>query len=555
MDKTTVTVAVRYLRISDDKSGDEHGIKNQDEYTGKLVVDRGYTLADCHGPGTAVAGLFLDNDISASKGKHRPGYQALMHAVERGDLDGGTVVVYQMSRLWRNRGERAAGIELFQKHNVSVIAYKGVSADLTTSYGRMVVGLLGELDTWESEVKAERVSDAQKVQVRAGLHPGGHRPFGWELHPDPARAGSPDPAHRGRLVKPAVHKAEAAALRKAAAELLKGRSLASQVRAVNAEHTTTWGGPWDAASLRRTLMRQRNYGAVPSGAELFTEGECTTEFEPGDLTHADGTPDTGPYAGTAWPAIWSEDTHRRLVAVLDDPKRVTNHARSNKIKALLSHVATCWKCGGPVRSCTKETRDGGRRRVYRCVNHHCFRSLEAADFVVSEWLMRQLEGMTRDQRHALLSGPGDNSGPFADKARELRAKMDKLVKSYLDGTTPDGLYKCHMTSLKAQLANAEKAMAAHSRSPVVADLLLADNVRAAWQELPLDRKRSILRELVWVVIQPGKPGRTLRQGQELTPESAAISVGWNIGEDGGELPGLLDKKTWVPGERERDEDD
>ena len=89
----------------------------------------------------------MDNDISATKAKHRPGYAALLAAIDRGDLDNGFVVCYQMSRIWRNRRERAEGMELFQKHNVSVIAVKGVSADLTTSYGRMVVGLLGELDT------------------------------------------------------------------------------------------------------------------------------------------------------------------------------------------------------------------------------------------------------------------------------------------------------------------------------------------------------------------------------------------------------------------------
>lgn len=552
MTKTTAAVAARYLRISEDKADDEHGIHNQDELTAMLAATGGYALADCHGPG-CEPGLFLDNDISASKAAHRPGYAALMTAVERGDLDGGYILCYQMSRLWRNRTERAHGMALLQKHSVSVIAVKGLSADLTTSYGRLVADVMGSVDSWESDVKAERVSDAQRAQVKAGLHPGGHRPFGFDLRPDPARKDHPDPAHRGRLVKPAIHKSEGAALRKVAAGLLAGRTLASQVRYLNEQHTTTWGGPWTPASLVRTLRRERNYGTVTFNGEMFTEGGYTTG------PFADDLDDPGPYQKTAWPALWSEATHRKLCAVLDDPGRVTNHARSNKLKSLLSSVAVCGRCGAHVKSSTKEARGGGRRHVYRCTNdtgdNRCpgvFRSREAVDYVVTEWLLRQLQGMHRDQRVKLLSGPGDNSGPWQEKARECRVKMDKLIKTYLEGVTPEGLYRSNMTSLKAQLASAEKNMAAHSRSPVVGDLLLASDIRAAWEQLPLDRKRAVLRELVWVTIHPAVPGKTLRTRDDWTPQGARITVAWNL-EAGDDEPFLAPREP-LPGERERDDD-
>ena len=101
-----------------------------------------------------------DNDISATKGARRPGYAALLEDVRTARVD--RVVVFHTSRLWRNRRERAEGIELFAKHRVSIVAAKGPSFDLSTGYGRGLAGLLGEFDTMESEVKGERVQRAAK---------------------------------------------------------------------------------------------------------------------------------------------------------------------------------------------------------------------------------------------------------------------------------------------------------------------------------------------------------------------------------------------------------
>jgi DNA invertase Pin-like site-specific DNA recombinase len=473
------------------------------------------------------AGLFCDNDISASKGKHRPGYAALWAAIERGDLDGGFIVVYQTSRLLRNRRERAEAIDLFKPHRVSIVAYKGPDVDLTSSYGEFAFDIMGAADSWESAVKSERQSDTQRKVVQAGLHPGGQRPFGYNLVPDPARANHHDPAFRDRLIKPVVHKSEAKALRNAAAALLAGASLNSQVQALNEHHTTTWGKGWTAVSLVRTLTRPRNYGTVVYNGEEFSEPVSKdTAYTSGPF--ADDLKDAGPYKGTAWPAIWSEDTHRKLCSLFADPERATNRTGSNKLKSLLSHVAVCGLCGSYMKSGTKGRPNGTRRHIYKCSQggEHVSRSKEACDHIVSEWLLRRLEQMGKDQLARLMNGPGDG-GPFAEKARELRVKMDKLLKSFLEGTTPESLYKSHMTSLKAQLASAEKAMAAHSKAPVVSDLLMTRDIRGAWSALPLDRQRAVLRELVTVTVQPAEPGRTLKPGVKWTADNAKLEIMWH----------------------------
>ena len=156
-----ITRAALYLRISRDKAGDEHGVANQRADAERLAAARGW----------AVTAAYCDNDVSAYSGARRGDYEAMMAAARRGEF--AVIIVFQTSRLWRTRAERAAGIKILQAAGVSVVATKGPSLDMTTAYGRAMAGLLGEFDTMEVEVKSERQQLAYQAQRDAGIrHPG-----------------------------------------------------------------------------------------------------------------------------------------------------------------------------------------------------------------------------------------------------------------------------------------------------------------------------------------------------------------------------------------------
>ena len=167
--------AVIYLRISKDKASDEHGVINQRGEAERLSAARGYQ----------VGAVYCDNDISAFSGARRPGYEAMMAAAARGEFD--VIVLFQTSRLWRTRSERAAGIKILQAAGVSVIATKGPSLDMSTAYGRGMAGLLGEFDTMEVEVKAERQQLAYAAQRDAGIR--ARRPAALRVRGDRGRSG------------------------------------------------------------------------------------------------------------------------------------------------------------------------------------------------------------------------------------------------------------------------------------------------------------------------------------------------------------------------------
>ena len=118
----------------------------------------------------------MDNHISALNGADRPGYRALLAAVERGEV--ARIVAYGLSRLWRNRRERAEAIEMLRRQPLSVTLVKGSDLDLSSAAGRAVAGLLGEMDTMESEIKGERVARAALRRAESG-RANGHVAYGW----------------------------------------------------------------------------------------------------------------------------------------------------------------------------------------------------------------------------------------------------------------------------------------------------------------------------------------------------------------------------------------
>ncbi|MCX5183014.1 recombinase family protein [Streptomyces sp. NBC_00268] len=119
-----------YEGISKADEGDKDGVIRQGEDTAELAERRGIPLQGSR---------FRDNDKSATHGTHRPQYELLMAAVQRGEVD--VIIVYMLGRLWHSRRERAEGIEILRKHEVSVLCVKGPELDLTTAAGRLLAGL------------------------------------------------------------------------------------------------------------------------------------------------------------------------------------------------------------------------------------------------------------------------------------------------------------------------------------------------------------------------------------------------------------------------------
>lgn len=506
--------AVAYLRISLDRADDGtadyegKGVKRQREDAEKLVANRGLVLLH----------TYVDNDTSASGCVERPDYEAMMKAARRGEFD--VIVVFQMSRLWRNRRERAEGIEVLRETGVSVAVCKGQDLDLSTAYGRGVAGMLGEFDTMESEVKGERVAREKLQAVEEGRHLGGPRPFGWRLVVDPARAGRKD-AHR--LVKPVVDEREAAIIRDLAKAVLdEGRSAWSLAKGLNESGVRTVRATrWDVTSIKNLLIRERNYGRVTIKDDAT--GQVLAE-------------------STSWPPILDEATHRRLVTALNDPARQQAEHGGNRVKYLLSGIAICGRCQAEQElpavdavkmasaTASSKGKDGVRfyRKVYKCsAREHLFRSIEVADVAVVKRVLAIMAAMTPEARQALIAGR--NVDPeLGDEAARLRITIDELLDMFMAGEITRAQHRDRSAVLKRDLTRVEKQMTAGSNSPALASLAAAEDVGKAWAEMSLDRRRAVVADLVSVTVLPGNSRmKASRLGADVTPEQAGLAVVYN----------------------------
>ena len=110
--------AAIYLRQSKDTSGNGLAVERQRKDCEKLAADRGWT----------VVATFTDNDISASNGKRRPGYEDLLTLIDTRQVE--AIVAWHVDRLTR----RLADLEdLITRCDVTGVKVATVSGDLDLS--------------------------------------------------------------------------------------------------------------------------------------------------------------------------------------------------------------------------------------------------------------------------------------------------------------------------------------------------------------------------------------------------------------------------------------
>ena len=153
-----------YCRISKDRkdaSGEFTmlGVDRQEEDCREL----------CRTLGWEVSEVFVDNDVSATSGKTRPAYTALLKAVTEGTID--AIVCWHPDRLYRRTVDLEELVKVCDKHRAPVATVNAGAVDLTTPTGRLgrivfgcAVGVMSTvlLAPWDTEFGA-------KVGILSGL--------------------------------------------------------------------------------------------------------------------------------------------------------------------------------------------------------------------------------------------------------------------------------------------------------------------------------------------------------------------------------------------------
>jgi site-specific DNA recombinase len=452
------SAAAIYVRISDDREGDELGVKRQQKDCDALAKRKGWP----------VARVFVDNDISAWKGQRRQQYSAMLAAIREGDID--AVVVWHLDRLHRSPKELEQFFDACDAAGVAHLATVTGDIDLATHQGRLHARLMGSVAKYESDHKSFRIRRKHDELAQAGKGSGGGtRPFGYEDDRVTIRA------------------SEARLIRDAAKRVLAGESLRSICREWNAKKVATSAGqPWYASALQRVLRSGRIAGWREHHRELIAKAQ--------------------------WPGIITIAESRRLRSLLMDPSRRLN---AGARRYLLTGILRCGLCGT---SLVARPRDD-KRRCYVCATDPrrptaCGKIRRLSDpveelvtamvfeAVDTKRLARAIEERHRKDRK---SGKGDALSIIEDGENEL----EQLASDLGGGRITRREWLAARAPLQRRLDVARSALAAEQKTtPLSGYLSKAGALRRAWPSLSTEKQRAIVAAVIdHVTLEPALRGR------------------------------------------------
>jgi DNA invertase Pin-like site-specific DNA recombinase len=477
--KSATRRAAIYTRISLDKSGERLGVQRQLEDCTALAERLGWEVVE----------HFDDNDLSAYSGRTRPGFEGLLDALKRGEVD--ALICWHPDRLYRTLKDLVRLLDLAT--GVEIRTVNGGDLDLSTATGKMLATILGSVSFNESAHKSERQRRAARQKAQAGL-PQWTRAFGYL---GPTR--QPDPK-----IAPLVAEAYAA--------VLAGGSISDVARGWNkAEVWTVNGKPWTPQLVSQFLRKPRNAGLRDHNDELVI-GE-------------DGNPVKGTWAG-----LVDEDTWRAVRAKLDARNRGPRAVRQH----LLTGVLMCGKpgCGGSlsgnwVRQATGRPEDG-YSIAYSC---KACRGVSVRAEHVEPMVYKLIGGRLAmaDAVDLLKSELHDT-----EQAEQLRgeratllARLDEIADERADGLLTGPQAKRATDRVGERLADIERRQQDQERVRVFDGLPLGKpEVVDAVKELSGDRLRTVIAVLVRITVAPcGKGGHRvdpLTKRKVINPERLMV---------------------------------
>jgi site-specific DNA recombinase len=456
-----------YVRMSHDPSGEMLGINRQ---FGECAA-----LSERWDWGEIPKHLrFDDNDLSAYSGKRRPGFEDLLAAIERGEVN--IVVCWHTDRLYRNITDLLRIIEVGVPRNLVIKPVTGPELDLSTPTGKAIAQILASIAEMESAHKANRQVLANAQRAELGQWSTNNRAFGYSMTGEPLEP-------------------EATAFRTAVADVLTGKSIQGVAKEWNAKglKTTLAGttqkrngkeylvpGTWNSPRVRRLLMNPRYAGLKVHQGKVIGNG--------------------------TWTALIDEDTHHGLVAYVSDPSRVK--CTSFERKYMGSGVYVCGRCGGPMRAAFPGGK--GSARTYECKTHqHVVRRGEPLDEYVEHLVLGYLSEPETRRRLAVMLHGGEQVDVDSLHTRRaaLGARLDDLAAMFASGEIDASQLRRGTNDLRVQLAGVDQVLAELSRRSPVADLLAAGNkLRQYWDRLSMDMKGKVLQEICTVTVQPARRG-------------------------------------------------
>lgn len=480
-----------YARISRDKRGAAEGVETQQAENADAADELGTTIGES----------YTDNDLSAYSGVERPGYERLLADIAAGKI--GTLIIWHANRLHRSTDEVNAFIKLARAHGLRLYSTtKGAFYNLEKASGRKELRDDTSEAEYESEHRGERVAIARKRQARQGVYGGGVRPFGWGVDTGRVRSvcvnPKAPPAERVYEDRPVLdmtrhNEDEAEEIRQWADDLLSGVSMNRVLRdlagrgvltvAMKDERTVRRNGKeakhagWNSRTVRQILTHPRTSGHAVYQGEIVRRNA----YEP----------------------ILHEDVRQSLITLFADPARKTSPGNTPKWLGSLTY--RCGKCDDGTTMTVRRNSSG--TPVYRCrVRGHCQWPAERTDMYIENVIVARL---SREDVASLIPHEVEvDVSALRDELVVCDNRKRGAAQLYARGTIDDAQLETITAELDQRMSEIRTDLnAATSHSPLSV-FAMTDDARRTWDELPIGRKREIVRILLTVTLPPLGRGRT-----------------------------------------------
>jgi site-specific DNA recombinase len=516
-----------YLRISDDREGQELGVARQQE--------------DCLGLSDrlhrTVYKIYKDNDISASTRSRqtRPEYQQLLVDARSGLID--TIIAYTSSRLTRKPRENEDLLELAEQHGIQFFYVASPSFDLNTANGRLVARMLAANDAGQAETTAELIARKKLEKATKGEYMGGARAYGFEGPVKDEQTGVL--LNKGRI-NIAVIPEEKTVWLEGVDRIIAGAREIELIRDFNAQgKLSSTGTPWQTGNLKHVLLNRRfvEFDATSHPADC----PCLSNPEGnGTLTHK------GIEHRAVWPAFATQETHAQLSTAFEQNSQPWAHGLLAGRKYLLSGLAVCGNCGTPMYGQRRNLNKGDKQRRYRCRgqdNHgqswgcgKVYRDQAALDdFVIQAVFARfdspeaaRILAPKEDQEHA---------GALGQQLAAHRAHRNQLVAEYGRGEHKKADYKIMLAAADESIEKTQAELAKLHAAKVAGSIPALGLLQEVWDASSLEWQRNVIRLVVErVVVKPRTPGARLKDGRLFNPND--IEIQWVEGSAQAALVGL-----------------
>lgn len=157
-----------YGRYSDTNQDDGYSIEYQMSECTNYIDRHGLSLTK----------TYIDQAVTGTKVAGRDAFHELIHDVKNELID--VVIVYKFSRIFRNAYESHMYRKIFKQHGVKLISATE-QVDDDTSSGKLMIGVMANIDEYQSAVISDHVKSAMREMVSEGFFAGGTVPYGYKL--------------------------------------------------------------------------------------------------------------------------------------------------------------------------------------------------------------------------------------------------------------------------------------------------------------------------------------------------------------------------------------